>query len=99
MIRPPRGGYNPPVSRGDGDDEGEDLREEEYPERQPDADEEGTWPCPRCGASIHIDASICPRCDASVTPGAAPPSKAWPWWMWLGLLLAAAVALGWALGA
>ena len=73
------------------DDEGEEL-----PDPQPDADEEATWPCPSCGASIHADAARCPRCGDYVTPGAGPHSRAWPWWMWLGLVLAAVVALGWA---
>ncbi len=74
--------------------EGEDFREEEFADPEGEGDE--TSPCPKCGASIHADAVRCASCGDYVTPGAATerPKEFLPWWVWLGLLLAGALAVG-----
>lgn len=39
----------------------------------------------------------CTRCGAAILPGGEPPRKGLPGWMWIGVLLAALVLLGWVL--
>ncbi len=53
----------------------------------PEADEAGELWCPKCGAVMYADASLCPACDEYVKPG-LPPRQGLPRWMWIaGLLL------------
>jgi hypothetical protein len=52
-------------------------------------------PCPRCGHDVDRARIRCPRCGASTLP--APPRRGLPGWMWIGVLLAALVLLGWVL--
>lgn len=54
-------------------------------------------PCPRCGHGVDRDRVRCTRCGAAILPGGGPPRKGLPGWMWIGVLLAALVLLGWVL--
>jgi len=61
------------------------LDDEEY---GPEADEAGELWCPKCGAVMYADSTLCPKCGDYVTPG-AKPSSALPAWMWVGIVLIA----------
>lgn len=50
-------------------------------------------PCPSCGRSIYAEAERCPRCGEYVAGGA----KRKPVWIWIGIVLALAVLVMWAL--
>lgn len=70
---------------------------EVLPFRRPELpDEPDEIPCPRCGHAVDRARIRCPRCRASLLP--ARPRQGLPAWMWIGVLLAALVLLGWALG-
>ena len=73
----------------DGEDE-EDVGESEY---APEADEAGELWCPKCGAVMYADASLCPSCGDYVKPG-LPPRRALPLWMWMVGLLILLLILG-----
>jgi hypothetical protein len=78
----------------DRDDEG-DLDESEDPE--PDTDDaELTEECPHCGKPIYEDSGRCPHCENYLSREDAPPRR--PLWVIIGVVLALAVALLWALG-
>ena len=61
-----------------------------------DEDDLGTAPCPSCGRSMFIDADRCPNCGDYVTPGALKRSGL-SWWMWVGVVLAFAIMVLWAM--
>ena len=59
----------------------------------PEADEAGELWCPKCGAVMYADASLCPACKEFVKPG-LPPRKGLPLWMWIVGLLILLLVLG-----
>ena len=78
----------------DWDDEG-DLEESEDPEPHSQYDEL-TDECPYCGKPIYDDSVRCPRCENYLSREGAPQRR--PLWIAIGVVLALAVALMWALG-
>jgi hypothetical protein len=73
---------------------GDELRDEEYPDVDPDEDDPDeestpTVSCAHCGAEVFEDAFQCPVCGAYLTGGSAD-SHLWSgrpgWWIVLGLL-------------
>ncbi|MGH7340682.1 MAG: hypothetical protein ACREKH_09350 [Candidatus Rokuibacteriota bacterium] len=80
-------------TRTDDSDEGEDFADYE-PEYHPEADEAGELWCPKCGAVMYADASLCPSCNEYVTPGARPAGPM-PLWMWvIGIAVVILIGLG-----
>jgi DNA-directed RNA polymerase subunit RPC12/RpoP len=71
--------------------EGEDFRDEEFPDEEEDEGDE-TARCPKCGQPIYHEAVRCPHCGEYVTPG-SNPRKSWPWWVWAGIALTLAALL------
>ena len=65
---------------------------DDEPGYSPEADEAGELWCPKCGAVMYADATLCPTCNEYVTPGAKPRASM-PAWMWIGLALALLVLL------
>lgn len=63
---------------------------------EPDADEDATAPCPRCGADIYDDAERCPRCGNYLSAEDAP-RRPRPLWVVVGALAALAGMLWWVL--
>lgn len=76
-------------SEGDFD---EDDGPEDY-EYHPEADDPGVFWCPKCGAEMYGDASLCAKCGDYVKPGLRPSTPT-PWWIWVGLVLIVLLMLG-----
>ncbi len=72
-------------SEGDFEDD-EEPYESYEPEYHPEADDAGTFWCPKCGGEMYGDATRCPKCGDFVTPGARPSTRT-PGWIWAGLIL------------
>jgi hypothetical protein len=62
------------------------MSRDDESEYAPEADEAGELWCPKCGAVMYADASLCRKCDEYVTPGARP-SRAMPLWIWVTLIV------------
>ncbi len=77
------------MSRGAEED---DDSGEEPGDYAPESDEAGELWCPKCGAVMYADATLCPRCGDFVTPGLRPASSM-PAWMWVGLGILALLIL------
>ncbi len=65
---------------------------DDEPDYSPEADEAGELWCPKCGAVMYADATLCPACHEYVTPG-PKPAASMPTWMWVGLGLLALAML------
>ena len=66
--------------------DGQPLRDEEYPEPDPDEDTYDTVTCPECGASVFEDAGQCPVCSAYISPSTSPWQGRSILWIALGAL-------------
>jgi hypothetical protein len=73
--------------------EGEEFRDDEYPDARETGD---TFPCPHCRRPIFVDAERCPECGAYVTTD-APARRGMPGWFWIGVAAALFVLLWWIL--
>jgi predicted nucleic acid-binding Zn ribbon protein len=79
-------------SEGDFEEEDDYSAPEDF-EYHPVADDPGVFWCPKCGAEMYGDASLCSKCGDYVKPGARPRAAA-PWWIWVGLVLIVLLMLG-----
>ncbi len=73
---------------------GKDFGDEEYADEGPERDD--TAPCPKCGRQIYSGADQCPSCGEYILAHHAH-KRPWPWWIWLGVLLAFGVLTLWAI--
>jgi hypothetical protein len=72
----------------------DDLDDSEYPEPDDDSEDDGTVPCPYCGAALYEDAERCPRCENYVSREDAPSRV--PLWVKVTALVCLVVAVLWA---
>lgn len=86
------------MAKGDKEDNFGSLNDWESPEGQ-DAgssrDSVDLGQCPYCKKAIYIDADVCPHCGSYVRRDEA--FSGFPWWMWVGLVLAALAVVTWIL--
>lgn len=77
-------------------DRRDDLDDWENPDRHDVAEFSGhsvdLAKCPYCGKFCAAIADVCPHCHSFVRIGL---SRHYPWWVWAGLLAAAAAAVVW----
>ena len=64
------------------------------PEEEPESE---TVACSRCGHQVDRAAIRCRRCGQSTIPD-RPKGRSLPWWIWLGIILAITVVVGWLAG-
>ena len=70
------------------DDEGDDYDAGDGDiEYHPEADDAGTFKCPKCGAEIYGGTARCPSCGDYVTPGSRSTAASMPRWMWVAIVL------------
>ena len=62
------------------------LRDEEYPDPDPDEEHYETISCPECGATLFEDVDQCPACGAFVLVSTSPWRGRSLIWIGLGLL-------------
>jgi hypothetical protein len=79
-------------SEGDFEEDGDSFESEDF-EYHPESDDPGVFWCPKCGAEMYGDASLCPKCGNYGKPGLRPSTET-PWWIWAGLVLIALTMLG-----
>jgi hypothetical protein len=63
-------------------------------DRDGDAEDEPTIPCPYCRRAIYEDSPQCPYCRRYILDEDASPSRK-PWWVILGVLLCLAAIWVW----
>lgn len=81
-----------PTRRWDDEDELEDDGDASW-----DEDDDGTVPCPYCGAAMLEDSPRCPECGAYKSAEDAPPPRK-PAWIIAGAVICLIIATWWALG-
>ena len=69
------------------DDSSRPLRDEEYPEPDPQADEWDTLACPECGEWVHEDVEQCPHCGSFISLTAPVGPLLGRPIIWAGLIL------------
>lgn len=62
---------------------------------EPDADDDGTVPCPYCGEDMLEDSPRCPSCGNYISDQDAPAEKKPPWIIITAVILLV-LALSWA---
>ena len=82
------------LSIDDSVDHSVDEDPQHYDQRNVDADDYATMPCPYCGRAMSEFAEVCPHCKSYISREDVPAGRQ-PWWVLVATaLLLAALAVG-----
>ncbi len=72
-------------------------RDEDDPEEEATAFDDGLEECPRCGHLIYHDSELCPRCGKYLSREELATTTSQPMWVKVGALVCLAMTLYWIL--